>query len=132
MGCIWQIENDLLDVYKDREAGIRTLVTTSGKIEILRKKYVQTLEEIISLTNKTCYTKSGKNHFLESIVLFVTVGLVALDVMEKNEKFTNSIFQVEKYDRKNLICDIEKPVNILKIIHYFAKHNPISIPKLKS
>jgi len=53
-------------------------------------------------------------------------------VLEKNEKYTGFTFQVEKYNRKNLITDIEKPVNILKIIHYFAKYNPATLPKLKS
>jgi len=132
LGGIWQMENDLLDVYKDHEAGIKTLVTTTDKIDSIRKKYSRTLDEIMDLTNQTGYTKSGKKHFLESIVLFVSVGFVALNVLEKNEKYTGFTFQVEKYNRKNLITDIEKPVNILKIIHYFAKHNPASLPKLKS
>jgi hypothetical protein len=49
---------------------------------------------------------------------------VGLDVLERNEKKTNNIFQVEKYERKDLICDLEKPVNILKTIHYYLKYNP--------
>jgi len=44
--------------------------------------------------------------------------------LEKNEKKTHQHFYPEKYKRKDLICDLEKPVNILKTIHYFAKYNP--------
>ena len=80
--------------------------------------------ELVFLLQQTTYSKANKKRFLDSITLFISIGHVALDVLEKNEKKTNGLFQPEKYERKDLICDIEKPVNILKIVHYFAKHNP--------
>ena len=124
LGSIWQIENDLLDVYKDNNGGIKTLVTTENKINNIRKKYIRLVDEFVALLLQTQYSTSNKRRFLDTVLLYISVGFVALDVLEKNERKTGNIFMLEKYERKDLICDIEKPINIIKIIHYFAKYNP--------
>jgi len=124
LGGIWQIENDLLDVYKDHQAGIKTLATTERKIENIRTDYIEQVNLLVKLLLQTGYSASCKRKFLDHILLFISIGFVAMDVLEKNEKRTNYIFEPEKYNRKDLICDLEKPVNILKVIHYFAKYNP--------
>jgi len=124
LGGIWQIENDLLDVYKDLQHGVQTLVTTENKINNIRGLYIRMFNELVVLLQQVSYPTANKKRFLDSVTLFISIGHVALDVLEKNEKKTNGLFQPEKYERKDLICDIEKPVNILKIVHYFAKHNP--------
>jgi len=124
LGGIWQIENDLLDVYKDLQHGVKTLVTTENKINNIRVLYIRMFNELVFLLQQTTYSKANKKRFLDSITLFISIGHVALDVLEKNEKKTNGLFQPEKYERKDLICDIEKPVNIIKTVHYFAKYNP--------
>lgn len=124
LGSIWQIENDLLDVYKDNKAGIKTLVTTENKINNIRKKYIGLLDELVGFLLQTRYSVSNKRWFLDTVLLYISIGFVALDVLEKNERKTGDIFVLEKYERKDLICDIEKPTNIIKIIHYFAKYNP--------
>jgi len=124
LGGIWQIENDLLDVYKDFHAGIKTLATTECKIENIRTNYIDQINQLVKLLIHTSYRLSCKRKFIDHIFLFISIGFVAMDVLEKNEKRTNNIFEPGKYERKDLITDLEKPVNILKIIHYFAKYNP--------
>ena len=124
LGGIWQIENDIFDVYKDFKAGIRTMVTTETRINNIRMNYIQQMDQFVNLVKQTDYPVSNKRSFLESIILVISIGFVGLDVLERNEKKTNNIFQVEKYERKDLICDLEKPVNILKTIHYYLKYNP--------
>ena len=123
LGGIWQIENDLLDVYKDHKAGIKTMVTTEKKIDNIRIFYKQQIVQLVDLLIQTGYSNTQKRRFLDSILLFISIGFVAMDVLEKNEKKSKTVFQLELYERKDLICDLEKPVNILKIIHYFAKYN---------
>ena len=124
LGGIWQIENDLLDVYKDHKAGIKTLVTTEINIKNIRDFYIQQVDQMVKLLIQSKYAISCKRNFLDNILLFISIGFVAMDVLEKNEQKTNNIFKLDSYERKDLICDIEKPANILKIIHYFAKYNP--------
>ena len=124
LGGIWQIENDILDVYKDYTAGIKTMVTTETLINNLRTTYIRQVDQLLNLVKQTDYPALNKRKFLESILLFISIGFVGLDVLEKNEKKTNNIFMLEKYERKDLICDLEKPVNILKTIHYFLEYNP--------
>jgi hypothetical protein len=124
LGGIWQIENDILDVYKDFKAGIKTMVTTETCINNLRTIYIRQVDQLVLLVKQTDFPVSNKKRFLESIILFISIGFVALNVLEKNEKKTNNMFRLEEYKRKDLICDLEKPVNILKTIHYFLKYNP--------
>jgi hypothetical protein len=124
LGSIWQIENDILDVYKDDKAGIKTLVTTENKINNIRKKYILLIDELVPLLLQTSYSVSNKRRFLDTVLLYISIGFVALDVLEKNERKTDNIFVLEKYERKDLICDLEKPINIIKTIHCFAKYNP--------
>jgi hypothetical protein len=51
----------------------------------------------------------------------LTRALVALDHYEKACTHTNGNFDPAKLTRKQLICDMEKPANIFKMIHYAAK-----------
>ncbi|MFO7719901.1 MAG: hypothetical protein R6W85_05600, partial [Gillisia sp.] len=51
---------------------------------------------------------------------------VCLDQFEKLEITTGNKFQIEHYSRKQLICDMQRPKNQLKALHYFIE-NPAVI-----
>ena len=53
--------------------------------------------------------------------MIICRGNVCLDMLQKKEELTNNAFAIDKYKRKDLICDMEKPVNILKTINYYSK-----------
>jgi hypothetical protein len=94
LGGIWQIENDILDVYKDFKAGIKTMVTTETCINNLRTIYIRQVDQLVLLVKQTDFPVSNKKRFLESIILFISIGFVALNVLEKNEKKTNNMFRL--------------------------------------
>ena len=121
LGSIGQLENDIFDVYKDYHEGIKTLVTTETNISKLRKNYNGLVEEIFGLVRATNYPGKNKRNFLRILALVLCRGYVCMDYLEKNEKSTNNIFTVEAYEKKNLICDMEKFSNFLKLLHYAAK-----------
>ncbi len=121
LGAIWQLENDMLDIYKDGKDGIKTLATTENKMNNLRKTYTSLMEELVDLVYLTKYSDANKKMFLRIVALFVSIGFVCLDMLEKNEKLTNNSFVLAEYERKQLICDMEKPANIMQSIHYYAK-----------
>ncbi|MHC1776552.1 MAG: hypothetical protein AB9834_14200 [Lentimicrobium sp.] len=124
LGGISQLENDLFDVYKDYSNGIKTLATTENKIGNLRKYYRGLMEEAFALVHLTSFPDKHKKRFLRFIALIISRGFVCLDLLEKMEKATNRVFSLPDYKRHELICDMEKPGNGIKLINYYAKCNP--------
>jgi len=122
-GGLGQLENDMFDVYKDSRDGIRTLATTGKNISNLRKTYVSLINEVAGLVHKTAYPHKNKRQFLGILSLVVSKGFVCLDKLEKNEKQTNNTFIPERYRRVDLICDMEKPFNFFRSIHYYLKND---------
>ena len=121
LGGLGQLENDIFDVYKDYHEGIKTMVTTENKISNLREVYTGLVDEIFGLVYATNYPTKNKQNFLRILSLVLCRGYVCLDYLEKNEHSTNYIFSVEAYEKRDLICDMEKPSNFLKLLHYASK-----------
>lgn len=123
LGALMQLENDIFDVYKDHQDGIRTLATCEKKMKHLRQIYLELLDEIISLAHKTGYRQKNIRSFLRIVTAVICRGFVCLDMLERNEKSTNNTFSLSEYSRKELICDMEKPGNFFKTINYYANYN---------
>ena len=123
LGGVMQLENDIFDVYKDYKDGIRTLVTIEKSIDNLRKTYVSLAEEIATLTREINYPVNNKKMFLRIVCLVICRGFVCLDMLENNERSTNNTFSLANYERRDLICDMENPINFLKTINYYSKYN---------
>ncbi len=123
LGKIMQLENDVFDVYKDRQQNISTLVTIERNIANLRKTYLELIKETFVLLGQTEFKAKNKRLFMRFICTIIYRGLVCLDCLERNEKLTNGLFSVKDYNRKQLICDMEKRSNQMRLIRYFAKCN---------
>jgi len=120
-GALLQLENDLFDVYKDHGDHIVTLVTGGMKIASIRKIYLEQWAKTKQSLSETSFTQSGKRHFLKILCGLVSRGLVCLDMLQKRENENNGFFDPAVFARKQLICDMEKPVNLLRTMHYYAK-----------
>jgi hypothetical protein len=121
LGAIGQLENDIFDIYKDYTEGIKTLATLSDNINQLRQKYLILMTEVYNAVEKTNYQKRAKRKFQRIISLVMSRGLVCLNCLEKNEKKTDGTFKIEKYERNDLICNMESFRSFTKLIHYSAK-----------
>lgn len=119
IGGLGQLENDIFDVYKDSRDGIRTLATTEKNISNLRKTFTSLAEEVAGLVYNTAYPYKNKKKFLGIVSLVVSKGFVCLDKLERIERKTNNTFTPESYRREDLICDMEKPLNFIRSIHYY-------------
>lgn len=115
------MENDIFDIYKDYTEGIKTLATLSDNINQLRQKYLILMTEVYNAVEKTNYQKRAKRKFQRIISLVMSRGLVCLNCLEKNEKKTDGTFKIEKYERNDLICNMESFRSFTKLIHYSAK-----------
>ena len=120
LGAIGQLENDIFDVHKDYTANIQTLATAETDIKNLRSTYESLMRKISTLIIKTNYSQVNKQKFSQFVNLVTCRGLVGLDMLQRNANRTQGIFQLNKYDRKDLICDMESPYQLLKLLHYAA------------
>jgi len=121
LGAIGQLENDIFDIYKDYKAGLRTLPTTINDITHLRKIYENQIDKIFDLINQTAYPEKNKKKFRHFSSMVVCSGLVCLDMFQDLANQSENGFQLQKYNRKQLICDMQRLSNLLKMLHYTSK-----------
>jgi len=123
MGGLMQLGNDIFDVYKDSIKGIKTLATTETNIDKLRQTFIVQMDETFRLAYSTSYKLKNIKSFLRFISMGISRTYVCLDMLEKLQKKSDNVFSPLKYSRKELICDMEKPGNILKSIIYYVRYD---------
>lgn len=122
LGATMQLANDIFDVYKDKENGIRTLITETDNIHAIRLLLIERLQYAYQQAYSLPYPAVAIHKFLSilSIGIFSRC-FVCLDYLQKNEIFTNHKFQVRAYSRKQLICDMDTKKNMLRSAAYHLK-----------
>jgi len=122
-GGLMQLGNDIFDVYKDESQNVQTLVTTCGQIDQLRKIFSAQLKKTISLIKQTDFDKHDIQAYLQKLILGISRCYVCMDQLERLQKKTGGRFSPSEYSRKELICDMEKPGNILRSLRYFTGYD---------
>ncbi len=118
LGTLMQYENDIFDVYKDNKSGIKTIPTTVNKVSELRNRYLHEMDLFIGLCHRMNYPDNNIRLFLNRVMPVINRGFVCLDQYQKLEEVNNGNFSIDSFTRKQLICDMEKPKNILKTFYY--------------
>lgn len=116
LGFLTQFLNDIFDVYKDREQQIFTLANIATQVEILVEELDDMLEKIVEKIQQLNYENRQKKQFLVQLLAISALGYVCLNQYQKLQK--NGEFLVQNYTREQLICDMEKPRNILKYLKF--------------
>ncbi len=120
LGAIGQFENDIFDTFKDAQDGIQTLSTVTNSVEEIRDRYEKQIVKVFKLIENSNYPKPQQARFKRFTALVVCSALVCLDQFSKLCQRTNAEFRVNDYSRKELICDMQNPLKILKTLHYAA------------
>lgn len=118
-GAVMQLGNDIFDIYKDQRDNIRTLLSACNSIEWPREIFISELNESISLIKATAYNPKGVKFYLRKYILGMSRCFVALDQLENLQKSSGGKFIPANYSRKDMICDMEKPTNILRSARYY-------------
>jgi hypothetical protein len=122
LGSLMQLSNDIFDVYKDRDNGIKTLVTETDHIKPIRHLLQQQLSAYYKSTHDFGFPKKELAQFLSVLSLGIfSRAFVCLDQLEKNEAMTGNTFSVQLYSRKQLICDMDNFRNKLRSAAYHIK-----------
>ncbi len=117
LGYVLQQINDMFDIYKDYINKQQTLFTNSKNITINYFDYKSNLSKLIFQFEKLDFEKKNIEKCLVEISTITSRGMVCLNqllTLQKNE----SEFDIKKYTRKQLICDMEKVNNIKKSLFY--------------
>ena len=122
LGGLMQLSNDIFDVHKDYQSGVSTLVTTATGIKELRFHYSALLKTGVDAAYKSGYPKKNVSRFLS----LLNIGIfsrcyVCLDQLQRIEKKSGNVFDLNAYSRKDLICDMDTVGNKLKSLRYLIK-----------
>lgn len=119
LGGLMQLGNDIFDVWKDLQEGTKTIATETKDIRELRKLFNSEIHEMQRLTMELPFPENRKKRFVQLTIVVMSRVFVILDQFEKLQESSGNVFQPEKYTRKKLICDMERPKNQLRATKYF-------------
>lgn len=117
-GSLMQLANDIFDMHKDVPDGIYTLPNRCTDFSALKKKYMDRVAECYRLIYALPYTKKNKTEFCIVMNFIISRGVVALDHFINLEKEKGRPLHIASLTRKEIICDMQKPSNILRWLKY--------------
>jgi len=121
IGSLYQLGNDIFDLYKDVRDNIYTLVNTCDNYVQFKKDFI----ERVRLQNQKIYAlpyaKKDKEDFCIVMNTINARSLVAIDQFISTQKKYKGKVDWWKLERKEMIVDMEKKKNILKWLNYIFK-----------
>jgi len=121
IGSLFQLGNDIFDLYKDVRDDIYTLVNTCSDYHVLRNSFL----ERVRVQNKKImalpYAENNKKDFCFVMNIINARSLVAIDVLVKKQVKAGKKINWWSLTRKEMIVDMEKPRNFLKWLLYAYK-----------
>ena len=130
LGGMIQMTNDLYDIYKDTVAGIHTFANTQNEFDKIRDQYISQIHKYKTSVEKLDYDDSKKLTFQIKLSLIPALGFVALENLKQLQGKGDNLKPFKEYPRKDLIVDMEKVKNIIKLIKFsyqIAKNKTIAI-----
>ncbi|MEY3209228.1 MAG: hypothetical protein RL064_1259 [Bacteroidota bacterium] len=118
IGSLYQLGNDLFDVYKDTRDQIYTLPNTCSDFTALRIKFIERVKEQNKKIMALPYPIKRKNRFSIIMNNVNARSLVAIDEWIALEKKCGGQIDFKNKTRKELIIDMEKPRLIIKWLYY--------------
>lgn len=119
IGSLYQLGNDIFDLYKDVRDNIYTLVNTCDDFLAFRKGFIERIKAQNRRIMALPYRHKNKKEFCIIINTINARSLVALDQMVAlQKKLGGKKIQWANLERKDMIVDMEKKANLLKWIKY--------------
>jgi hypothetical protein len=125
VGSLFQLGNDIFDLYKDVRDQVFTLINTCDDYGIFKQKFLQRVKEQNQKIMALPYAEKNKKEFCIVMNTINARSVVALDQFIRLQKKMHSKIDWWKLQRKDMIVDMEKPTNFLKWLYYIQK-----LPKL--
>lgn len=120
IGAILQLSNDSFDVRKDYLNGHQTLVTQSLDFHEIEKRYLAMTSRLKELYFQMDYSDKGLKQSFTTWSIIIVQGLIAIRKYKKLQGKAPKL-EVEKYDRKTLITDMQSIPNMIRNGYYSNK-----------
>ncbi len=121
IGSLFQLGNDLFDLYKDVRDNIYTLVNTCEDYVRFRQEFL----ERVRLQNEKIwllpFDEKRKRDFCIVMNTINARSLVAIDQLLATQQQEQQPVNWWTKQRKDMIVDMEKPVNIARWLYYIFK-----------
>lgn len=122
LGECLQWTNDLFGLHDDFEQGIETPALAMADFFKYEDLFHQKMQLLRQKIEQLPYATKNKNKALISMVLVLSRGEVCMRQLQKLQGQQSS-FEIKKYKRKELLCDMEKVPNFYKSIQLSLKFN---------
>jgi len=116
LGSLLQQVNDIFDIWKDQKAGIATFASASTKMKNTKAEFELQLNKVYELIRSLNYSASAKRDFFLQLMILIGMGVVSLNQYIALQEKKNSIFNAAEFTRKELVCDMQKKRNLLKLM----------------
>src|SRR5207244_2927103 len=121
IGSLYQLGNDIFDLYKDVRDNIYTLINTCDDYLAFKEKFLARVQIQNQKIMALHYKEKNKKEFCIVMNTINARSLVGLDQFIHLQKKTGSKINWSELQRKDMIVDMEKPSNFLKWFHYIWK-----------
>lgn len=121
LGKWLQYCNDIFDVYKDLQEGINTHINVINDIKLAEEEFQKMMNITFENFLKLDYPEKNKIKFIQHFKIAAAQTQLCLNQFKKLQEKNNGVFEAKKFSRKQLICDMQKPLNLLKAVQLYLK-----------
>ncbi len=119
VGSLYQLGNDIFDLYKDVRDNIYTLVNTCDDFLAFRQMFVERVKAQNRRIMALPYKEQNKKEFCIIMNTINARSMVAIDqFIRLQKKLGNKKINWWQLERKDMIVDMEKKINILRWLNY--------------
>lgn len=122
LGSLFQYGNDIFDLYKDyHEKDTETCVTIVNDINLVAGDFRKDVAETIRAIRDLPYPTQNKEKFIDYVKVVVAQCFFCLSRYQALQKKSGGVFKPDQYSRKELVCDMQNPINLIKTAWVYAK-----------
>lgn len=121
IGSLYQLGNDIFDLYKDVRDNIYTLVNTCDDYGVFRKSFLERIQLQNQKIRNLDYPEKNKEEFCFVMNTINARSVVALDQFVRKQTKAGKKIDWRQLQRSDMIVDMEKPRNFLKWLYYTFK-----------
>jgi len=126
IGSLYQLGNDLFDLYKDVRDNIYTLVNTCKDFKVFKQQFLDRIRVQNKKIHLLPYNEKRKQDFCIIMNTINARSMIAIDQFIRTEQVKGKAVDWWKMERKDMIVDMEKPANFMKWMYYIYQ-----LPALK-
>lgn len=123
LGSLLQQVNDIFDVWKDKTAGISTFASNSTDMKKTKVEFENQIQKVYALINQLNYSKQNKRDFFLQFMILIGMGIVSLNQYIQLQENNSGTFDVKRFGRHELVCDMQKKSNLYKLMRVCLSYN---------